>query len=73
MNKAKQPHSIIMRGKKQPIAGHGKEVAINWMFENALAELERDARPPKSLTATITTEDGYTYTGVVYLVEEQAG
>jgi hypothetical protein len=57
------------------ISGYDKVVASSPASKdkNALDMLKQISHPPKSLTATITTEDGYTYTGVVYLVEEQAG
>lgn len=42
----------------------------NWMSKAALAQLEQYTKPPQSITATITTDEGHTYKGVLYLVEE---
>jgi hypothetical protein len=64
MSETKQP-AVVKQGKVTANA------SIDWMSKNALDLLAQYARPPKSIEATITTEEGHTYKGVVHLVERQ--
>lgn len=66
-------HQAEMSEEQQPISGNGEVVPVqeNWMSKNGFDMLRAYAGPPKSLTATITTEEGHTYKGVLYLVKEQ--